>query len=62
MAAITMIKNGVMDNLHGLLETSTRVTMRQIKEMGMDKFTGLMELAIKANGLMEFSMASVTNH
>lgn len=51
-----------MDNLHGLLETSTRVTMRQIKEMGMDKFTGLMELAIKANGLMEFSMASVTNH
>ena len=54
-----MIRNGVMEYLHGQMVTCLREHMKAISEMGMGKCSGLMEAITKDCGKMESKMEKV---
>lgn len=56
MANINMIKRTVTESLLGTVEIYTRETIKMMKEMDMERCSGLMALFIKVNGRKVFSM------
>lgn len=56
MAIILMIKNKEWVFSHGQAEIFTKVIIKMMSVMGMDRCYGQMEAYTKENGKMEFSM------
>lgn len=54
-----MIKNGDMENSHGLVVISTKGIMKEMCAAAMEKCFGQMEAIIKENGSMASSMVKV---
>lgn len=55
---MNLIKSVASDNSLGKVETSTRAAIRAMSAMVMEKCIGLMDLAIKENGITEFRTVS----
>lgn len=56
---LTMLRK-VLASIGGQLGTLTKETTKMIKDISMEKCSGLMEVFIRASGSMEFKMGLAT--